>query len=278
MPLISIYTQDSSEPLSEEVKIDCQVVILNDGKIELRENATIKAGETFVEVDSICKTSGTVGNNYKTGTVINLLTPLKNNISVENITITSGGADDEDAESLRTRIRQAPEKFSNAGSKGAYYFHTLSAHQSITDVAIISPSPGVVAVYPLTVDGNPTDEIINIVQKHLNQDNIRQLTDFVKVLPPENLDFSIKAKIYLYIDADIVSVKKTIDSKIQEYKTLLAAKLGKNIVQTQIITLLNSVYGVFKVELETPQDIDVNEYQWGNLVDYDIEFGGYADE
>jgi len=42
LPLISIYTQDSEEPLSKEVKIDCQVVIINDGKIELRENATIR--------------------------------------------------------------------------------------------------------------------------------------------------------------------------------------------------------------------------------------------
>ena len=42
LPLISIYTQDSAEPLSKEVKIDCQVVIINDGKTELRENATIK--------------------------------------------------------------------------------------------------------------------------------------------------------------------------------------------------------------------------------------------
>ena len=42
LPLISIYTQDSAEPLSKEIKINCQVVIINDGKIELRENATIK--------------------------------------------------------------------------------------------------------------------------------------------------------------------------------------------------------------------------------------------
>lgn len=42
LPLISIYTQDSEEPLSKEIKIDCQVVIINDGKTELRENATIK--------------------------------------------------------------------------------------------------------------------------------------------------------------------------------------------------------------------------------------------
>ncbi len=242
------------------------------------ESAKIKAGELFVEVNAICQTNGIGGNSYKVGTITNLLTPLKYVSAVENITVSSGGADDEDAESLRNRIRVSPEKFSNAGSKGAYYFHTLTAHQAIIDVSITSPAPGVVAVYPLTIDGNPTDEIINLVQEYLNNDKIRPLTDYVQVLKPENIDFSIKAKLYLYKDADIVSVKKTIDSKILEYKNLLASKLGKNVVQTQIITLLNSVYGVFKVELETPFDIEIKENQWANLLDFEIVFGGYADE
>ena len=55
-------------------------------------------------------------------------------------------------------------------------------------------------------------------------------------------------------------------------------KLGKNVVQTQIISILNTIYGVFKVELETPKDIDIKEYQWANLINYDITIGGYADE
>ena len=50
--------------------------------------------------------------------------------------ICSGVAGDENADNLRERIRQAPEKFSNAGSRGAYRYHTLSAHQSITDVKL----------------------------------------------------------------------------------------------------------------------------------------------
>ncbi len=242
------------------------------------ETVTMAAGQTSVEVEANCETVGVVGNNYKIGSINNLISPINYISTVENITISSGGADDEDAESLRTRIRQAPEKFSNAGSKGAYYFHTLSAHQSIIDVSINSPSPGVVAIYPLTTDGNPSEELIKHVQEYLSDDKIRPLTDYVQVISPQKIDFSIKAKIYLYMDADAISVQTTIDIKMAEYKALLAAKLGKNVVQTQIIALLNSIYGVFRVEIEMPQDIDINEHQWANLVNYEIEFGGYADE
>lgn len=166
---------------------------------------------------------------------------------------------------MRERIHQSPEQFSNAGSKGAYRFHTLSAHQSIIDVAITSPSAGVVNVYPLTADGNPSPELIKLIQNYLSDDKIRPLTDSVRVISPENVDFSIKAKVILYMDADATTVKNTIDAKMQEYKISLAQKLGKNIVQTQVISILNSIYGVFKVELEIPKDIDVKEYQWANL-------------
>ena len=79
----------------------------------------------------------------------------------------------------------------------------------IIDVAINSPSAGVVNIYPLTKDGNPSEEILEIVEKYLNEDKIRPLTDKVQVLSPEKKDFSIIATIYLYQDADETSVMTT---------------------------------------------------------------------
>ena len=241
-------------------------------------DAVIKEGLTSITVKAYCETEGASSNNYAVGSINNLLTPLGYITEVSNISVTSGGADDEEAESLRERIRQAPEKFSNAGSRGAYKYHTLTANQTITDVAILSPSAGVVNIYPLTENGNPSAEIIDIVQNYLSDDKIRPLTDYVQVLSPEKIDFSIRAIIYLYKDADIDSVLSTIEAKLKEYKFVLSSKLGKSVVQTQIIAILNTVYGVFKVEIETPEDINIVEYQWANLENWDITFGGYADE
>lgn len=243
------------------------------------ENAILKSGEYFICVEAICETPGEASNNYIIGSINNLITPLNYISNVENTMISSGGADDEDAESLRERIRQAPEKFSNTGSEGAYKYHTYSAHQSIIDAAIISPTPGVVCVYPLTKDGLPSDEILKIVHNYLYQDGMRPLTDFVQVKSPECISFSIKATLVLYSYADIDTVQKTINAKLNEYKIHLSEKLGKDVVVTQIITILNSIYGVYKVILDSPiEDIKVEEYQWAELKDFDINFGGYADE
>lgn len=238
----------------------------------------LKAGQTEVVAEASCETPGSASNNYIIGSINNLITPLSYISEAENVTISAGGADDEEAESLRERIRQAPEKFSNAGSRGAYRYHTLTAHQSIIDVAINSPSPGVVNIYPLTTEGNPNSEIINIVQTYLSDDKIRPLTDLVKVLSPTKKDFTIDAIIYLYKDADVTSVQTTINAKLNEYKISLSEKLGKNVIQTQIIAILNSVYGVFKVDLKTPADIEISESEWANLTNFNISIGGYADE
>lgn len=269
------------EPLDFDFKIPKGTEVeTKDGLyiFQTTENVVLKSNELFVNVQAICETAGTGANNYILGSINNLITPLSYISTVENTTISAGGADDEEAESLRERIRQAPEKFSNAGSRGAYRYHTLSAHQSIIDVAINSPTPGVVNIYPLTKEGNPNDEIINIVQTYLSDDKIRPLTDLVKVLSPTKKDFSIDATIYLYKDADATSVQTTINAKLNEYKISLSEKLGKNVIQTQIISILNSVYGVFKVDLKTPADIEISESEWANLVDFNISIGGYADE
>lgn len=269
------------EPLDFDFEIpECCEVETKDGLFvfQTNESAILLAGEYSVSVKATCETVGTTANNYSIGSINNLITPLKYITKVENTTISSGGADDENADNLRERIRQAPEKFSNAGSRGAYRYHTLSAHQSITDVEILSPSPGVVNIYPLTENGNPTDEVLEIVRKYYEKDGIRPLTDYVQVLSPEKIDFSIKAEIILYQDADITSVQTTLESKLQEYKKTLAQKLGKNVVKSQIKNVLSSIYGVYDIRSLTPENIDIEKYQWANLVDYDVKIGGYADE
>lgn len=240
--------------------------------------ATITKGLLYVDVEALSETPGSIGNNYTKGSINNLITPLSYISEVSNITVSLGGADDEDVESLRERIRQAPESFSNAGSKGAYRFHTLSAHQDITDVAILSLEPGIVEVYPLTKDGNPTQEILDTVQNYLSDDKIRPLTDKVVVKSPEKINFTLCATVWLYKDADVSSAMTTINTKLNEYKNLLAEKLGKDVIATQIISILNSVYGVFKVELNAPSDIKILEYQWADLKSFNIEVGGYANE
>ena len=120
-------------------------------------------------------------------------------------------------------------------------------------------------------------------QKWLEENNIKYvdelyISEIVRTSRGVKIDFSIKAEIILYQDADITSVQTTLDSKLQEYKKTLAQKLGKNVVKSQIKNVLSSIYGVYDIRSLTPENIDIEKYQWANLVDYDVKIGGYADE
>jgi phage-related baseplate assembly protein len=252
----------------------------NDGKyiFETADDAVIKANELSVEIQAICATAGAATNGYALNSITNLITPLGYVLTVQNTTITSGGQDEESADNYRERIRQAPESFSNAGSKGAYEFHTLSADQSIIDVAVISPSAGVVEIYPLVDTGTPNDDLIAAVQQYLSADKIRPLTDNVIVKKPESVDFSITAKLTLYSYADLTSVQTAVNDGLNSYKTTLKSKLNKDIVPNQIIAILNAIYGVYNVELTSPTFKTVGASQWANLQEINISYEGEIDE
>lgn len=251
-----------------------------DGKytFKTQSDILIQAGSKDATVLAKCTVGGSGSNNYEIGKINSLITPLDYIDIVENIEPSYGGGDDEDVESLRERIRLAPESFSNAGSKGAYRFHTLSAHQSIKDVTVESPTAGTVVIYPLTKTGNPDNGLIQLISDYLNQDHIRPLTDTVIVKAPEKIDFSINAILHLYLDADEQSVNKLVEEGLAKYKADLASQLGKDIVPTQIIAILNSIYGVYNVELISPAHQKLARHQWANVTNINVTIGGQADE
>jgi phage-related baseplate assembly protein len=51
-------------------------------------------------------------------------------------------------------------------------------------------------------DGNPSNEILELVSQGLNHERVRPLTDYVQVLTPTRVDFSIDARLTLYINTD----------------------------------------------------------------------------
>ena len=267
------------EPLTFDYTLSsCIEIESKDGKVIFK---TLKAiiiprNQLFIEIEGEAQTAGIIGNGYLQGEINNLITPIPYVTEVFNTTESLGGAEEESDEQLRQRIKEAPEQFSNAGSRGAYRFHTISAHQRIIDVAVINNQPGVVEIYPLTNTGNPSQEIIDTVQNYLSDDKVRPLTDLVLVKLPEQIDFQITANLTLYNFADIDSIQSLYIEKLETYKQDLKSKLGRDIVPTQIIALLNSIYGVYKVELVSPFLQELNSSQWANCTGYQINIAGFT--
>jgi phage-related baseplate assembly protein len=87
-------------------------------------------------------------------------------------------------EQFRTRIKARIAAFSNAGSKEHYRFHALSSSQHVKDALASSPGNGVVKISILadSEDGQASPELLEIVRKYINRDDIKMLTDTVQIV------------------------------------------------------------------------------------------------
>ena len=233
----------------------------------------ITAGSLIGNAIAEANTIGNLGNEFAIGQINQLPAPIAYVQSVSNTTASSGGADIESDDRLRTRIKLAPNLFSVAGSTGAYQYHALTADPSIIDVSVISPKRGRVSVYILTAAGLPSNETLQKVFTALNPKTVRPLTDEVAVLAPTAVNFAIVANITLLAGADAVSLQALLQTAAQNFTQELRSKLGKDIVVSQITSVL-SLPGVYKVQIVTPADQILSESQWANCTAITLNFVG----
>lgn len=158
----------------------------------------------------------------------------------------------EDDEKFRERIQKAPESFTNAGSHGSYVFHALASHHDVDDVAVYSESAGIVNVVILSKQDNgaASEALISAVEKRLSSDEVRPLTDYVKVSGAEILTFNVRAKAYVKQGPDAQVVIDEARAKLESY---LAThfKLGETIA-------LSRIYGAFASDNIERVDIEKN--------------------
>lgn len=236
---------------------------------------TILAGATTGTVSAICTTPGADANGYAVGQVSVQLNPNTLISAVSNTTVTAGGGRIESDDHLRDRIQAAPNRFSVAGPSGAYRFWALSADPSIMDVLISSPVPGTVDVYvlvgPITQpaaapnnSGIASSSILDKVQKIVNSDSIRPLTDTVVSLAVTEVDYEITGTVTLYSDADPTSTMAAANAAANTIAQNLAQRIQRDIVPEEIIAAIGSVPGVYRVVLTKPVYTQLTAGQWAN--------------
>lgn len=266
-------------PLAAMLSIPAGIRVETAGSIQFQTQAEVlaAAGNSTIDIAVIAVEPGIAGNGYLIGQVNALVDELGVDVDgVANLAITSGGSDEESDDRLRERIRLAPESFTVAGSRLSYRHHALRAHPDIVDVAVLSPEPGVVNLYPLTKTGLPSDPVKDAVAAACSDEKIRPLTDAVEVLPPVEYAYTISARLTLYNTADATAALATAQDAAAGFVIQRQAVLGSDVVPSQIITAL-SVPGVYQVELLSPATlIAVPDQGWAHCTDINVELTGGA--
>lgn len=97
------------------------------------------------------------------------------------------------------RIQDAYEGLSVAGPRGAYIFHTRSADGRVMDAQAFSPEPCdvVVSVLSYEDDGTASEDLLNVVRKALNDEEIRPLGDRVTVQSSIIVTYRVEAVLHM---------------------------------------------------------------------------------
>lgn len=226
----------------------------------LVNSAVIPAGQLFVDAAFEAETAGSAGNDIPSGSTF---TALEGSVTLASTVISSGGAEIETDDALRVRIQDAPSQFSAAGSAAAYRYHALSASPDIIEVAVDSPTPGVVGVYPLVKDGLPTEATLDLVAAALNADRVRPICDLVQVQAPTRVPWVLDATLTLLRSADASQSLVAAQAAAEAFAADRRAGLGRDLVGSQVIAAL-SVPGIYKVTLNDWTDRDCLSKDWAD--------------
>ena len=244
---------------------------------ETEFDAILPAGQLFCDVPATSDTPGSAGNGWGLGQINSLVDTVSDaDVSVTNTTIPTGGADTEDIERFRGRIMAAPEKFTTAGSEDAYRERVKDVHQSIVDVAVLSPQEGRVVLVPLLDTGLPGADMLVLIEAGTSGKRVRPLTDKVSVALPEVVDYTIEAALILYKTADAESVLSAAQDAARKWADDRAAGLGRDIVPVQFEAAIK-VPGVYDIVRSSPDKIVIEEHQWARCTSITITIAGVAD-
>lgn len=281
-PAITTLRFYIDNPLSFDVVIPAGTRATPDGNLffATTQEAKIVAGQTYVDVPAQCTEAGSIGNGFSAGQINKLVDVLPYISKAENITMSMYGTDIEDDERFRERIRISMERFSNAGSKQAYIYHTKTAHQDIDDVQVFSPAPGQVKVLFLLKGGQiPDTDMINLVSTYLSDEKVRPLTDQVFVEAPTIINYSVNLTYYIHKkdEARVSDITARVNQAVQDFIDWTGSKIGRDILPEELVARIKEA-GAYRVVVNNPTytPIDIDKVAKGTVSS--IAYGGLVDD
>lgn len=269
--LISLYPEEQRDAIAHTLTLESEPIV----KL-LEENAY----RELLLRQRVNEAARAVMLAYSSGSDLDMLAA---NLNTERLTIVP--ADEttlpptpavmEYDDDLRLRAQQAFEGLSVAGPVGAYEYHGRSADGRVADVSVDSPAPACVTIAVLSREGNGTasEELLAIVAKALNDEDVRPIADRVTVKSATIVPYQINATLYLYPGPEAEPIRQAAEAKLKAYINA-QHRLGRDIRLSAIYAALH-VEGVQRVALASPTaDIVLDKSQASYCSAYQLTIGG----
>lgn len=254
------YGYDVTIPAGTRVTADGEVFFATD------EEGVISAGQSSIELLCTATTAGKKASNLAANTINVLVDSIPEVTKVTNINSSYGGTDREDIEDYRERLLGNQASYSVAGPTEAYVYHAKAVDAVISDVKVDeNKTGGVVPVYVYCHGELPEQGILDKVEAALSKKTIRPLTDSVRVLAPDVVEYEIDVS-YM-IDENIIDVepiKKAVEASIQDYISYQEEKIGRHINPDKLRKyMLNA--GADRVIIRQPVFKEIGDYEVAQL-------------
>lgn len=266
------------EAIQSAVSIPAGTRVTNGNNVyfETDEDVTIAAGETSVTVPATCTATGTSGNGFAPGEFNILVNTLAYISEVTNTETTYGGADNEDDESLKERIYNAPASYSTTGSSDAYEYHTKSVDATISDAVALKTAPGTVTVY-FVCDGGvlPSESLIQKVKEHLSDKTVRPLTDNVLVEAPKTHKYDVELTYYISSNdkSSVSTIQKSVEEAVSVYNAWQTEKIGRYIDPDELNMKIRDA-GAKRVVIASPTFTALDKNSIATLGTVKVTYGG----
>ncbi|MFK0086492.1 baseplate J/gp47 family protein [Pseudomonas sp. NPDC090755] len=165
-------------------------------------------------------------------------------------------------DALRERIQLVYEGLTTAGPRNSYIFHARNASGQVADATAYSPSPAVVVVTVLTLEGNgvASAELLETVSARLNDDDVRPVADRLTVQSAEVLPYRIDAVVHMSgsgpeIEATLAECRRRLQAWVNPRR-----RLGVEVARSGVDAQLH-INGVSRVDLDDWIDIRPDQAQ-----------------
>lgn len=233
-------------------------------------------GETQLtkEVSATATESGASHNDLSIGHIDKLVDSNPYVQSVANTTVSGGGSDVETDDEYRERLRISPFSLSVAGPANAYVAIAMSVSGDVADVAVYSPSAGVVEL-AVVLDGGeiPSSDagILNDILAACSDKDRRPLTDNVRVVPATGVDTNIE--VTYYVSNNDTSKKDAIQNAVAEYQSWQVEKIGRDINPDKLTALMFGA-GAARVVVTSPAYRALAKNEIAKFGTVKINYGG----
>lgn len=268
-------------PAGTRVSPDGQLFYALDQALSIPPQSAFPDGEQpWAEGRVACLTPGLAGNGFAVGQVNQLVDTVPNLAATENTEISQGGADEESSDRLMSRAILAPEAASTAGPEGAYRSLVLGVSQSIADVAVLSPVPCEIELYPLLTGGElPGEAMLAAVAESVSPRDVRPQGDLVRVLAPQLKEYTLQGKYYISNrrKPEAAAIQAAVAEAVTAYSVWQSAVLGRDINPEELSCRARAA-GAKRLELALPIFTVVAANEVARATELSLEFGGFEDD